>query len=329
MNIKYSIIVPIYNVEDYLLDCLESINSSMNELCECLLINDGSTDESALMAQKFCEQHSHFRLYHKDNGGLSDARNFGLSLAKGEYIIFVDSDDVVHCRLIEFLDYATRQRDVDIVYLLFSKFYKYPNTLFDNNDVVLNNIIGSISKETLAQEPNFAWARVVKKELYTNNLFPKGNIYEDVVTTPILTYRANTIIKINEPMYGYRKRANSITTGVAEKQFRMFESVNALEQRYHKGLLDKNLFASAAVNLIQSALVSLVRIKGYKKRSKYRKLIQEQYKRLTVNNILESYSYKKYKMLAILSRYKLSILLLESLLIPIVYIYDQKNRLDH
>ena len=110
---KISIIVPIYNVENYLRECLESIKNQTFTNFECIMINDGSIDSSQEIAEQYLED-ERFYLINQNNSGQSVARNRAINLAKGEFVCFVDSDDMIHPRLLEFL-VAYIQEDVDIV----------------------------------------------------------------------------------------------------------------------------------------------------------------------------------------------------------------------
>ena len=96
-----SVIVPVYNVEDYLIECLETISNQTYENIEIVAVNDGSTDSSRELLSKYQEKESRLVIYDKENGGLSDARNYGIERAKGNYIICVDSDDRIHKEMVE------------------------------------------------------------------------------------------------------------------------------------------------------------------------------------------------------------------------------------
>lgn len=93
--VDLSIIVPIYNVEEYLIECFDSIDAQEGVDFEAILVDDGATDSSGDMAEEYAHTHGRFTCYHKENGGLSDARNYGIPRARGEYICFLDSDDAI------------------------------------------------------------------------------------------------------------------------------------------------------------------------------------------------------------------------------------------
>ena len=109
-----SVIVPVYNVEQYLLRCLESIARQTFKDFEVILVDDGSTDQSGQICDKFCQTNHNFKCIHQENQGLSEARNKGLYYAKGDYFCFIDSDDYVHPRMLEVLFHATNKTNSDI-----------------------------------------------------------------------------------------------------------------------------------------------------------------------------------------------------------------------
>ncbi|QOV62486.1 glycosyltransferase family 2 protein [Kosakonia pseudosacchari] len=322
--VKYSIIVPIYNVDRFLKDCLDSIQNAMTDECECILINDGSTDNSGHIAEVYCETQAFFHYYKKENGGLSDARNFGLQFAKGEYILFVDSDDVISPIIIHAIDIALKKSNTDVVYFNFLKFYSGNVIKLLANDINGLQIRYSGRKE-LSQMPNFAWARVARRNLYTENKFPTGIIYEDVFTSPYISQQSTVVAFIDLPLYGYRKRSGSITTDSAEKQFKMFEAVKLLKARQEKGEVEFVFYSTALINLSQSCLVSLARIEDANTRRIYRKFIKNEFNALTFKNIMVSYSKIKFKCLAMASKITLSLYVLEKILRPVVLFADKRN----
>ena len=183
---KISIIVPIYNVENYLRECLESIKNQTFTKFECIMINDGSTDSSQEIAEQYLED-ERFYLINQNNSGQSVARNRAINLAKGEFVCFVDSDDIIHPRLLELL-VTYIQEDVDIVEADFT----------DNLDVFIEEKCSNvqISFEGYGEEVLKAcidtWAithqpvaKLIRKSLIENVLFPENLIYEDLYTGPI------------------------------------------------------------------------------------------------------------------------------------------------
>ena len=324
---RFSLILPIYNVEDYLEDCLLSILNQSFKDFECLLIDDGSTDYSSKICEKFIEEDSKFKYFYKKNGGLSDARNFGLDRAVGEYIVFIDSDDLISTNALFEVNSCILKHMSDIVYFDYKKFHAAKDEPCPQFDLSVSaNSARKISNVILTKKPNFAWARVAKRELYINNRFPVGFIYEDVLTSPLLSARAKVVSHIKHELYGYRKRPNSITTGSAEKQFQLFETLKLLKENVIREKIDTKFYTTAFVNLIQSCLVSLVRIENRKIRQKYMDIILAEYNKLSYREVLNCWSYNKYKILTLLSKNKISLLLLSAALRKIVLMSDKKGK---
>ena len=165
-----SVIIPIYNVEKYLSKCLNSCNQAKKDhQIEFLLINDGSTDNSGEIAKKFCDENSDFKYHLKINGGLSDARNYGLSNSKYDYIFYLDSDDTITEDSFDLI-FEGINKKVDLV--IFDMLFVWENSdetkylkCFDNSD----NYI----KQLLLKSPS-ACNKVFKKKILKDNLFPVG-----------------------------------------------------------------------------------------------------------------------------------------------------------
>lgn len=231
---KISIIVPIYNVEDYLKECLDSIQNQTFTDFECIMVNDGSTDSSKEIAEQYLVD-NRFYLLNQTNSGQSVARNKGLLLAKGEFICFVDSDDIIHPRLLELL-VVYIQEDVDIVEADFT----------DNLDVFIEEKCFNvqISFEGYGEEVLKAcidtWAithqpvaKLIRKSLIENVLFPENLIYEDLYTGIALLKKVRKAVKLD--FYGYYYRPNPMGTmkgSTVEKQLDIFPICELLERYY-------------------------------------------------------------------------------------------------
>lgn len=332
---KYSIIVPVYNVQEYLLSCLKSIQKAMTDDCECLVINDGSTDNSAIIAENFCAEDDKFIFFNKENGGLSDARNYGLDRAKGSYIVFVDSDDVVSANLFKSLDRAIELHKSDLIYIDHIEFLdsSAESEPFFNELTLSDEFFTLISNKELAKKHNYSWARVARADLYKNNRFPVGLIYEDAVTSTYLNQYSTRITHISKDLYGYRRRAGSLTAVSqsdkltdAKRQFRLFEAVECLKQRLIKQELSEVFVTSTVVNLIKSCLVSLARIDDKETKNQYFNKIQSEYYWFSNKKILSSYSLLRYKLLALLSRNKISLFFLDKIITLLVRVSDRKSK---
>lgn len=206
-----SVIVPIYNVEKYLFECLESLNKQTFDDYEVLLIDDGSTDSSSDIAKKYCKNNSKFQYFRKDNGGLSSARNFGIDKAKGEWLMFVDSDDIVDSYFIEKLHNLVISSNTQIGVCSFKKFQdkeeisaaKQGETKVYSKEEYFNYFFDSAFMA--------ACNKIYKKSLFNDIRYPEKRIHEDFATTYKLIDKVSYISVINEELYNYRFNNNSIT----------------------------------------------------------------------------------------------------------------------
>lgn len=219
-----SIIVPIYNVEKYLSRCIDSIlNQSFTDL-EIILVNDGSTDNCGKICDEYKLIDDRIKVIHKINGGLSDARNVGIAVAKGKYIMFVDSDDFIDSNMCKILLEQMKLYNVDIVSCNF--FFSYNNGIKKINNqsiktlTVLNNL-EMIKKYfcNYSVDLNVVWNKLYKKELFTkyNIVFPKGYIHEDNFIIYKLYYKSKKICIMNDILYFYEQRNNSIAKNISSK----------------------------------------------------------------------------------------------------------------
>ena len=210
-----SIVVPIYKVEEYMKQCVDSLIKQTYKNIEIILVDDGSPDNCGEICEKYREIDSRIVVIHKKNGGLSDARNYGIKVCKGEYLVFVDSDDYVADNYIEVLYDALKKENADISVAELKKF-------FDNEDVVIHEIenieISSYnSKDVMglyftdkAIVMTTAWGKMYKCSLFDKISFPKGRLHEDEFTTYKLMDKADRIAYTNLPVYFYRQREESI-----------------------------------------------------------------------------------------------------------------------
>lgn len=214
MSNLISVVVPIYNVKDYLEECLESLIKQSYASFEVLMVNDGSTDESESICLKYAQKDERFKYFYKQNGGLSDARNYGIDRAAGNYITFLDSDDYVEMNYLEELYNGLVNNDADISIVQYHRVDELGNTyldlalgssaLFSTKDALLNmfyqrNISVSAS------------AKLYKVELFDEIRFVRGRLYEDILTVPLLLKKAAKVYYSNKILLNYRVRSNSIT----------------------------------------------------------------------------------------------------------------------
>ncbi len=210
-----SIIVPIYNVENYLRQCLDSIQNQTYKKFECIMINDGSTDSSQQIAEEYLSD-SRFKLINQSNKGLSGARNTGISHIREEstFVAFVDSDDCIYP---DFLETLTEhiEDDVDIIEGMIEYYFdeiKMDNISHNFEKQILTTQNEKLRKFALNELRVSVFPKLFRKNLLTEDFFPKGWIFEDLAVVPELVSNSGKWIKLPKVIYGYRIRQNSITT---------------------------------------------------------------------------------------------------------------------
>ena len=213
-----SIIVPVYNVESYLERCVNSIINQTYHNLEIILVDDGSPDGSGDLCDKLAKNDDRITVYHKKNGGLSDARNYGVQNANGEYITFIDSDDFVAKDYIEHLYSMIQEFNADIAAAL------YYRTSGDEFTGSMNKALPKISvldgKEAcykLLQGEEYygplviACAKLIRSNIVKENPFPVGKKHEDEATSAKFLTNANKVALSNREIYAYYQNENSIT----------------------------------------------------------------------------------------------------------------------
>ncbi len=222
-----SLIIPVYNVQDYLYKALNSVVCQTLKNIEVIIVNDGSTDNSLEIIEQFAKQNPHFKIINQKNAGLSAARNAGLKISKGDYIAFMDSDDFIEPDFLECLYNAAVKNKADIVYCNFN-FY-YPKSDFRlympftcmpgvySNSKALKKLIMDLGMHY------FAWNKLCKRELFFDNDIRFYDMYfEDIATSPRLFYHANKIVVLGKALYNYTNRNGSILNSTNIKKINDF-----------------------------------------------------------------------------------------------------------
>lgn len=227
MDELISIIVPIYNVEEYLRECLDSIQKQTYPNFECIMINDGSTDNSKQIAEEYLVD-IRFKLINQRNQGLSSARNTGIKHlnADSSFVSFVDSDDYIHST---FLEKMTRQIEegVDIIEGLFEHYhdgniYYFPQS--GPHKVALETTVEKLKCLALEKIRNSSCGKLIRRKMLHGSFFPEGWIFEDLAVVPEFVTSSNKWVKIQETVYTYRIRENSIiTSSFSEKDLDIFK----------------------------------------------------------------------------------------------------------
>lgn len=258
---KISIIIPIYNVEQYIEQCVKSvINQTLKEI-EIILVNDGSTDRSICEIEKIKD--SRIILINQTNKGLSAARNSGLNIATSKYILFLDSDDflVNNTCLEEIYNFAVNN-NLDMIECTYQRFIN--KTLEDKNhdlDIFEENIISRDVYIEKLVNTNFVpvWKKIIKKEIIDNNklFFVEGILHEDEDFTSRLILLVEKIGIYNKEFYAYRIREQSIMhTKTLKNAQHIIKIYIDLIKLYNKSAYDKskNLLINRAVNIILETL---------------------------------------------------------------------------
>ncbi len=216
-----SVIVPVYNVEKYVKKCIESIVNQTYKNLQIILIDDGSKDKSGDICDNYAKSDSRILVVHKSNGGLSDARNKGIKVAKGKYITFIDSDDYIDIDYIEYLYNLIKKYNTKISFCKYEMIYeeKLNKTHNKNEDEKLLSKVEAF--EDILYAKNFevsAWAKMYLKELFNNVEYPKGKLFEDNATTYKLIDKVENVSVGFASKYYYIKRKNSITNRTFSKE---------------------------------------------------------------------------------------------------------------
>lgn len=224
-----SIIIPIYKVEPYIRRCIDSVIRQTYSNLEIILVDDGSPDNCPAICDEYAQKDNRIKVIHKTNGGLSDTRNAGLDVCKGDYITFIDSDDWVAETFIETLYNSILDSAADIAICEFSKANKYhidqQNTTsyqtYTSKEILLE--LFKCKHISLAT----AWCKLYKIELFKNERYPVGKFHEDEFVTYKLYYAANKICYIPQKLYYYFQRSDSIMA-----TSHPLDVLEVLEQRY-------------------------------------------------------------------------------------------------
>lgn len=225
MTMLFSIIIPIYNVEKYLRDCLDSVLNQTFADWEAVCVNDGSTDGSAAIAEEFASRDNRFSVITQTNGGLSAARNTGLKAAKGEYVIFLDSDDWLEPNALKVL--ANNLDGEDILCFSGRRYFEEEGEFHQVDRLVERSYSSGMDyyNENALMYRDFAFVCVVlrayKRAFLTENdlRFKEGIYHEDNLFTPMACYYARKVKQIGDCLYDYRVRSSSITTTADSKRW--------------------------------------------------------------------------------------------------------------
>ncbi len=283
MEPTISVIVPIYNVEAYLDKCIRSIIDQSYKNLEIILVDDGSPDNCPHICDSWALQDQRIKVVHKENSGLSDARNAGLDIASGELIAFVDSDDWIKPEMFQRMMDAINEENADICACNIISVYPDREVKWGGK----SNIVGD--SETMldllysdSRFPTSSCNKMYRKFLWNNIRFPVGKLCEDAFTTYLLIDKADRIVQITDALYYYRIRSESIMT--ASFSNRSMDEEEAWRKNYEFIKVNyPGLYRKAYTFYLQSVNVLIHRI-GQQQRSEFNKEY-EYLKRIIRNNL--------------------------------------------
>ena len=312
-----SVIIPVYNVEDYLHYAIESLGKQTYKNFEIILVNDGSTDDSGKLCDDYSEKYSNVRVFHKENGGLSDARNFGVQKAKGEFITFLDPDDYLEAYSLELLASVQKQHNCDIVStrVKATELYNvYSNHSLTEEDI--KNVI-VMDRDVFLEEAFYDKVATVSAcgKLYRKRIleipFPKGRIYEDLYIISEHVEKANKIVHTPIQIYNYYKRQGSIVNSkFTSKQYDFFDAIaynrQVIREKFNN--VDKLVTAINAKKVIGSfKIIGSAYKTSISDVYNIRKIIKENSSNILRNKRIR-YTFKMKYMLFILSPYMFNII---------------------
>lgn len=228
-EVLVSVVIPVYNVEKFLQKCVASVLNQTYRNLDIILVDDGSTDLSGKICDELGNCDKRVTVIHKKNGGLSDARNAGLNVAKGEYYAFIDSDDYISSDMIEIMVNSARKNNCDIAICNMVRFSESrESTLFYHPVAQEKVLLGKERFKTLHQ-PSVC-NKLFASNLFQNIRFPKGKYYEDTFVYHELLYLAKSVVLTGSNSYWYLERADSIV-GSPKYTSRYFDFIEAVWER--------------------------------------------------------------------------------------------------
>lgn len=296
---KISVIVPVYNVENYLEKCLNSlVNQTLQEI-EILVINDGSTDNSQKIIDEFQEKFPQkIKVFTKENGGLSDARNFGIDRAIGEFLAFVDSDDYVSENMLQEMYDLAIKNQAELVICNLQKVDENGNVTQKLTQIP--NFSDKINLEknfsVFADISYFACNKIFKKELFEGKRFQKGMHFEDIELIPQILLQCKTLAKIDAFHYQYLERTNSISKSHTERGLDIFKAVKNVEKFFENSIYSTKKEELKGFQILEGIYTFLAYLAFVKNDEVYQKMSSELKKFIKERKIstLEILKYKRF-----------------------------------
>lgn len=292
--IKISVIVPVYNVEKYIDKCLKSlVNQTLKDI-EIIVVNDGSPDNSQKIIDTYTKKYKNVKSYIKKNGGISDARNYGLKYAKGEYISFVDSDDYIDLTMMEKLYNKAIEGSYDIV--------ECNLHIVDDSGKLTKDVCHTLAEDVYTDDQlkkyminmyTSVWNKIYKKTLFDNEIrFKKGVWFEDVEFLYKLIPYVKTIGFVNEKLYYYVQREGSITKTFDNRLYCYVDNWNGIVDFYKEKELYNKYYEELEYSYVRYLYASFIRqSSNYKDKKEFDKTVK-----MAIENVRKTFpNYRKNK----------------------------------
>lgn len=287
MNDLITIVVPIYNVENYINDCIQSIINQTYKNLQIILVDDGSRDNCPKICDEYKQKDSRIEVIHKKNGGLSDARNAGIEKANGKFICFIDSDDFINYEYVEKLYNLITKNNADISISNFKRVQDFKKEYLKEEEenkteqiYTGKQMIENIYNKKLYVQSTVTWNKMYKTELFKTTNFPYGKLHEDEYTTYKLYYNCKKVVMSSEILYYYRYVPNSIMNKKFNKK--RLDGIAALEERlkFFQAKEEKKLYNLTLVRYLTVLMIHYTNCKMFLENSEeIQKELKNKYKK--------------------------------------------------
>ena len=296
---KISVIVPVYNVEKYLEKCLDSLVNQTLQGLEILVVNDGSTDGSQKIIDDFQSRFPQkIKTFVKENGGLSDARNFGIDRATGEFLAFVDSDDYVSEMMMEEMYHLALKNNAELVICNLQKVDENGN--ITQKLTQIPNLPEKIDLENnfsvFSDISYFACNKIFRRELFEGKRFQKGMHFEDIELIPQILLQCKTVAKTDAFHYQYLERSNSISKSHTERGLDILKAVENVEIAFENSAYSNKQEELKGFQVLEGVYTFLAYLAFVKDDEVYQKMSSELQKFIKKRNISfkEKITYKRF-----------------------------------
>lgn len=267
MDYLVSIIVPVYNVETYVGKCLESLMAQTYKNIEILVIDDGSTDNSGIICDRYMKKNEKIRVIHQSNAGLSAARNIGLDYCRGDFIMFVDSDDFVHPEMCEILIDNIERYDGDICLAKFQRIGEgkavkeyYIDEQYSVEVFSKKQIFEKLLDANFGVYVATAWGKLYRRKLFTNLRYEVGRLHEDEFIIHKILDKVDKAVCLDVKLYYYLQRSDSIMG--RKFNVKRLDALDALEDRieYFEKNEEYDLLYTQAIKYLEFCIAQYVKI---------------------------------------------------------------------